>query len=305
MNKLISMKVFEKVAKHNSFSAAAVDMGLSKAMVSKHIANLESALDVLLLNRTTRRLSLTESGAAYLERVKHILAYIEETELAVSSLSSEPRGTLKLSAPTSFGSFHLARAIGGYNQIYPDVHIEMLLTERLHDLVEDGIDLAIHVGHLDDSSLIARRLASARMVVCGSPNYFEKYGQPQTPQDLIEHKCLIYTPRVPTNEWSFKKDDQQFTVRVAGDIRSNIGDALRVAAMQDSGLIQLPTYMTGLDIKAGRLQAVLEDYEPRESPINALYLHRKHLSAKVRTFVDYLYDVLQPVPYWDEWTQKS
>ncbi len=303
MDKLISMKVFEKVAKHNSFSAAAENMGLSKAMVSKHIASLENSLDVLLLNRTTRRLSLTESGAAYLERVKHILSDIEETELAVSTLSSEPRGTLKLTAPTSFGAFHLARAIGGYKQIYPDVHIEMVLSERLPDLVEDGIDLAIHVGHLDDSSLIARRLASARMVVCGSPGYFNKYGIPKTPEDLTDHKCLIYTPRTPVNEWSFQKDQKQFNVRVSGDIRSNIGDALRVAAMQDSGLIQLPTYMTGLDIKAGRLQVVLEGYEPPESPINALYLHRKHLSAKVRTFVDYLYEILQPVPYWDEWTQ--
>ncbi len=303
MDKLISMKVFEKVAKHNSFTGAADDMGLSKAMVSKHIASLENTLDVLLLNRTTRRISLTESGAAYLERVKHILSDIEETELAVSTLSSEPRGTLKLTAPTSFGAFHLARAIGGYNQIYPDVHIEMVLSERLPDLVEDGLDLAIHVGHLDDSSLIAKRLASARMVVCGSPRYFAKYGLPKTPEDLTEHKCLIYTPRTPANEWSFQKDKKQFSVRVSGDISSNIGDALRVAAMQGSGLIQLPTYMTGLDIEAGRLQAVLEGYEPPESPINALYLHRKHLSAKVRTFVDYLYDILQPIPYWDEWTQ--
>jgi len=210
---------------------------------------------------------------------------------------------LKLTAPTSFGAFHLARAIGGYKQIYPDVHIEMVLSERMPDLVEDGIDLAIHVGHLDDSSLIARRLASAHMVVCGSPGYFNKYGIPKTPEDLTDHKCLIYTPRTPVNEWSFQKDQKQFNVRVSGDIRSNIGDALRVAAMQDSGLIQLPTYMTGLDIKAGRLQVVLEGHEPPESPINALYLHRKHLSAKVRTFVDYLYEILQPVPYWDEWTQ--
>lgn len=303
MDKLISMKVFEKVAKHNSFSAAADNMGLSKAMVSKHIASLENSLDVLLLNRTTRRLSLTESGAAYLERVKNILSDIEETELAVSTLSSEPRGTLKLTAPTSFGAFHLARAIGGYKQIYPEVKIEMVLTERFHDLVEDGIDLAIRVGHLEDSSLIARRLASARMVVCGSPGYLKKHGIPKTPEDLADHECLIYSIRTPVNEWSFQKDNKQFNIRVSGDIRSNIGDALRVAAMQDSGLIQLPTYMTGLDIKAGRLQVVLEDYEPPESPINALYLHRKHLSAKVRTFVDYLYDILHPVAYWDEWTQ--
>lgn len=297
------MKVFDKVAKRNSFSAAAIEMGMSKAMASKHIASLENELDVLLLNRTTRRLSLTESGAAYLERVKHILSDIEETELAVTKLSSEPRGTLKLAAPRSFGAFHVARAIGGYNLIYPDVHIEMMLTERLHDLAEDGIDLAIHVGHLEDSSLIAKRLASARMVVCGSPAYFKKYGIPQTPKDLTNHKCLIFSPRRPTNEWSFQKDQKQFNVRVSGDIRANNGDALRIAAMQDTGLIQLPTYMTGLDIMAGRLQTVLEDFEPEVSQISALYLHRKHLSAKVRTFVDYLYDVLHPVPYWDEWTQ--
>ncbi len=303
MDKLISMKVFEKVAKYNSFSAAADKMGLSRAMVSKHIASLENSLDVLLLNRTTRRISLTESGAAYLERIKHILSDIEETELAVSTLSSEPRGTLKLIAPTSFGAFHLARAIGGYKQIYPDIQIEMILTERIHDLAEDGIDLAIRVGHLEDSSMIARRLASVRTVICGSPAYFEKYGIPETPEDLTDHKCLIYSPRTPINEWSFQKDSKQFNIHVSGDIRSNIGDALRVAAMQDSGLIQLPTYMTGLDIKAGKLQVVLEDYELPESPINALYLHRKHLSAKVRTFVDYLYKILHPVAYWDEWIQ--
>jgi len=303
MDKLISMKVFERVAKHNSFTGAADAMGLSKAMVSKHIASLESSLDVQLLNRTTRRSSLTESGAAYLERVKLILADIEETELAVSSLSSEPRGTLRVAAPTSFGVFHLARAIGGYKQIYPDVHIEMILTEQRQDLVEDSIDLAIRVGQLANSSLIAKRLASARMVVCGSPGYFKKYGAPKTPEDLTDHKCLIYSLRAPTKEWLFKKDGKQFSLSVFGDIRSNKSDALRIAAMQDSGLIQLPTYMTGLDIKEGRLQTVLEDYEPPESPINALYPHRKHLSAKVRTFVDYLYDILQPIPYWDEWTQ--
>jgi DNA-binding transcriptional LysR family regulator len=297
------MKVFEKVAKHNSFTGAADAMGLSKAMVSKHIASLESSLDVLLLNRTTRRISLTESGAAYLERVKQILSDIEETELAVSTLSSEPRGTLRVAAPTSFGAFHLARAIGGYKQIYPDVHIEIILTEQLQDLVEDGIDLAIRVGQLADSSLIAKRLGSARMIICGSPAYLERYGCPETPDDLTNHNCLISSLRTPASEWSFQKDNQQFSIRVSGDIRSNRGDALRIAAMQDSGLVQLPTYMTGLDIEAGRLQAVLEGYEPPESPINALYQHRKHLSAKVRTFVDYLYDVLNPVPYWDEWTQ--
>ncbi len=302
MDKLISMKVFARVAKLGSFSAAAEDLGISKAMASKHITALENTLGVRLLNRTTRKISLTEVGAAYRERVKLILAEIEETELSVSQLNTEPRGTLKMMAPTSFGAFHLSRAAADFMDEYPDINVELILSDREADLAEEGLDLSFHVGELSDSSLIARKIASARMVVCASPEYLEKHGVPETPEDLVDHTCLLFTPRFPANEWHFNRDGEDFTVKVSGCMKSNVGDTLRVGSIKGLGLIQQPTYMVGQDIKLGRLQVVLEEYEPAERPIYLMYLHRRHLSAKVRTFVDFLLERFQPIPYWDEWT---
>jgi len=302
MDKLVSMKVFARVAKLGSFSAAAEDLGISKAMASKHITALENTLGVRLLNRTTRRISLTEVGSAYRERVKLILDEIEETELSVTQLNTEPRGTLKMMAPSSFGAFHLSRAAADFMDEYPDINVELILSDREADLAEEGLDLSFHVGELSDSSLIARKIASARMVVCASPEYLEKQGIPETPEDLVDHTCLLFTPRFPANEWHFKRNGEDFTVKVSGCMKSNIGDTLRVGAIKGLGLIQQPTYMVGQDIKLGRLQVVLEEFEPAERPIYLMYLHRRHLSAKVRTFVGFLLARFQPIPYWDEWT---
>lgn len=304
MDKLTSMRAFLQVARLGSFSAAAEEMGLSKAMISKHVSNLENQLGVQLINRTTRHLNLTEVGVAYRDRIREILNDIEETELAVSSLSSEPRGTLRLMAPTSFGSFHITRAIADYQQIYRNVSVDLQLTERTPDIVEEGLDMAIRIGHLEDSSLVAVRLADVRSVVCASPDYLERHGSPREPADLRQHNCLIYTPRSPADEWQFQSNGDTYSITINGNVRSNVGDALRVGAIQGCGLAQLPTYMVGLDIMAGRLQAVLEDYEGPERPIHAVYLHRRHLSAKVRTFVDFLRERYQPVPYWEQWTQQ-
>lgn len=303
MDKLTSMRVFARVAKMGSFSAAADELGISKAMASKHITSLENKLGVRLLNRTTRKISLTEVGSAYRERINHILAEIEETELSVSQLNTEPRGTLRIMAPTSFGAFHLSRAAADFMGEYPDISVEVLLSDREADLAEEGLDLSIHVGELSDSSLIARKLASTRLVVCASPEYIAKHGEPKTPEELQDHTCLLFTPRYPVNEWHFSNGSENYTVKVRGCMKSNVGDTLRVGAIKGLGFIQQPTYMVGQDISMGRLQVVLADYEPPERPIYALYLHRRHLSAKVRTFVEYLISRFQPVPYWDEWTR--
>lgn len=302
MDKLVSMKVFSRVAKLGSFSAAAEDLGISKAMASKHITALENTLDVRLLNRTTRKISLTEVGAAYRERVKHILAEIEETELSVSQLNTEPKGTLKMMAPTSFGAFHLSRAAADFMDEYPDINVELILSDREADLAEEGLDLSFSVGELGDSSLIARKVASARMVVCASPEYLDKHGTPQRPEDLMDHSCLLFTPRFPWTEWQFNDNGTDFTVKVSGCMKSNVGDTLRVGAIKGLGVIQQPTYMVGQDIKLGRLKVILQEFEPAERPINVMYLHRRHLSAKVRVFVDFLIQRFQPIPYWDEWT---
>ena len=304
-NKLNSIEVFLKVAKAKSFSEAAEQLGLSKAMVSKHVTNLENSLGVRLLNRTTRQISLTEAGSAYRVRIREIMNDMTETELAISQLSSEPQGTLRIMAPTSFGSFHLARAIADYRKIYTKVGIEAILTDREADIIEDGLDIVIKVGVLEDSSLVARKIANTRMVVCASQNYLEEHGVPIKPEDLLKHNCLIFSGRQPMGEWRFTVDGKIKKLRVKGDVRSNVGDALRIAAIQGCGLVQLPTYMTGLDIKSDRLRAVLENYEPLDRPIHAIYPHRQHLSAKVRTFVEFLYERYQPAPYWENWAEND
>lgn len=306
MDKLTSMIVFTKVAKAGSFAAAAKELNLSRAMATKHVMQLENSLGVRLLNRTTRNLNLTEVGAVYLERCLQILDDIEETELSVTRLQTEPRGTLKLNATPFFGAYHLAPAIAAYTEIYPDVNVELVLQAGYVDLIEEGFDLAIHLDSLPDSSLIARKLGSSQRVVCGAPAYFEKRGIPQTPNDLKKHNCLVNSSLPPRDQWQFSEPESGKTtvVKVTGTMEANVADALRMAAISGLGLVLLPTYMVGQDLRKGRLQAVLTDYIPASLEIHAVYPHRKHLSAKVRTFVDFLHERFQPMPYWEEWAME-
>lgn len=306
MDKLTSMIVFTKVAKAGSFAAAAKELNLSRAMATKHVMQLENSLGVRLLNRTTRNLNLTEVGAVYLERCLQILDDIEETELSVTRLQTEPRGTLKLNATPFFGAYHLAPAIAAYTGIYPDVNVELVLQAGYVDLIEEGFDLAIHLDSLPDSSLIARKLGSSQRVVCGAPAYFEKRGIPQTPNDLKKHNCLVNSSLPPRDQWQFSEPESGKTtvVKVTGTMEANVADALRMAAISGLGLVLLPTYMVGQDLRKGRLQAVLTDYIPAPLEIHAVYPHRKHLSAKVRTFVDFLHERFQPMPYWEEWAME-
>ncbi len=302
MDKLVSMRVFSAVAKNGSFSVAAKKLSISKAMVSKHIKNLENSLSVRLFNRTTRKLNLTDAGSSYYEKVNTILSEIDETESAISQLNSEPKGKLKVMAQPSFGAFHLSRALSLYLKKYTEVTVNLELSHRIPDLVEENIDLAFHVGELNDSMYVSRRIASARRVICASPEYIKKNGMPKKPEDLLNHNCLIYMPRNDMGKWEFLDKGKRKKIKVTGDIQCNSGDALRVASIQSRGITQLPTYMVGLDIQAGRLEAVLEDFEPEKQPIYAIYNHRKYVSAKIKTFIDFIYDLYQPEPYWNEWT---
>lgn len=306
MDKLTSMLVFTKVAKAGSFAAAAKELGLSRAMATKHVMQLENGLGIRLLNRTTRNLSLTEVGMVYLERCLQILDEMEEMELAVTRLQTEPRGILKVSATPFFGAYHLSPAIAAYTEVYPDVHVELILQASYVDLIEEGFDLAIHLDELRDSSLIARKLGSSQRVVCGAPSYFKKRGTPKTPEDLKKFNCLINFSLAPRDQWMFTNPGGEATVvKVSGTMHSNAADALRMAALSGLGLVLLPTYMVGQDIRKGRLQPVLTDYVPAPLEIHAVYPHRKHLSAKVRTFVDFLHDRFHPKPYWEEWNQDE
>lgn len=301
MDRLTSMQVFAQVARSESFAAAARALDMSRAMVSKHVMNLEETLGVRLLNRNTRQVSLTEAGADYLERLQHILADLGEAEESVATLTSEPRGVLRVSAPPSFGAFHLVPLLAEFMQTYPRVQVELKLSDRAVDLVEEGFDLAIEVGRLADSSMIVRTLSYSRLVVCGAPGYFERHGVPRTPEDLKDHNCLTSTRFPPHDEWPFRGPSGDMRYKVNGRFRSNIGDAVHRMAVNGLGLTMLPTYMVGRDLQLGRLQAVLTEYQPEPYAIAALYPDRRFLPVKVRSLMDFLSEHLGPAPRWEAW----
>jgi DNA-binding transcriptional LysR family regulator len=213
---------------------------------------------------------------------------------------------LKVSATPFFGSYHLAPAIGAYMEVYSDVRVELSLQTTYVDLIEEGFDLAIQLDELQDSSLIARSLGTSQRVVCGAPGYFKKNGVPQTPEELRHHNCLVNLSLTPRDNWQFNIPGGETTViKVSGNFQANVADALRIAALSGLGLVIMPTYMVGQDICKGRLQPVLTEYVPAPLQIHAVYPHRKHLSAKVRTFVDFLHERFHPKPYWEEWAQEQ
>ncbi|MGR8936061.1 MAG: LysR family transcriptional regulator [Gammaproteobacteria bacterium] len=293
MDKLSAMTVFVRVAKAGSFAGGARDLGISRAMATKHIMQLEHNLGIRLFNRTTRSLSLTDVGMSYLERCQQILTEIEETEAAVTQLQTEPRGTLKISAPLFIGAAHIAPAVAEFLEKHPDLSVDIILQSGVADMVDEGIDVAIHLGAMEDTSLIARKLVSSPVVVCGAPHYFEQYGIPEKPEDLENHSCLVSWAVPPRNKWRFKGPNGEFRIKVSGRMQSNVAGPIRIAAIQGLGLVMLPSYIVGLDILKGRLQTVLENYMPSPLEIHAVYPHRKYLSAKVRVFLDFLQPWLQ------------
>ncbi len=300
MDYLSGMAVYAKVVEEGSFSSAARQMGMSKSAVSKQISKLENRLGARLLNRTTRRLNLTEIGAVYYERAARIVAEAEEAEQEVSSLHAAPRGTLKINAPMSFGVLHVAPAIPSFMALYPELKVDMDLDDRLVDLIDGGYDVAIRIARMPDSSQVARTLAPFNTVVCATPDYWHRHPQPLEPSDLINHNCLIYTYLQSGGEWRFSGPDGPISVKAAGSFRANNGDALRAAALGGLGLYMGPTFIVSEDLRAGSLQAVLQDFSESDLSIYAVYPHSRHLSAKVRAFVDFMADRFGPRPYWDE-----
>ena len=288
MDKLSSMNVFVRVAKAGSFAGAARDLGISRAMATKHIMHLEKALDTRLFNRTTRSLSLTEVGASYLGRCQQVLLDVDEMESAVTHLQSEPRGVLKISAPPVIGATHIAPALAEFLKVNEDLSVEMILKGSHVDLIDEGVDIAIFLGKLQDTSLVARKLASSSLVVCGAPAYFERYGMPEEPEDLVDHSCLVNWAIPPRDRWKFRGVLGDREVKVSGRMQANVADPIRVAANKGLGLVMLPNYIVGRDIEKGKLQVILEQYRITPLEIHAVYPHRKYLSAKVRDFLDFL-----------------
>jgi DNA-binding transcriptional LysR family regulator len=301
MDRVTSLSIFVKVVEGSSFAAAARHFGLSPAMVSKHIVSLEERLGARLLNRTTRQVSPTEIGREFYERSTRILADLDEAEQAASALQATPKGLLRLNGPLSFGIRHLAPAIVDYLAACPEAAIDVTLSDRVVDLVDEGFDLAIRIARLADSSLIARRIAPCRIVACAAPAYLKKHGAPRRPADLTAHNCLGYSYAALRSEWRFTGPDGAESVRIAGRLNANNGDVLRLAALRGEGIVIQPTFLIGDDLASGELVSILPGFVPDELVIQAVYPHSRHLSVKVRSFIDFLVARFGQDPEWDRW----
>jgi DNA-binding transcriptional LysR family regulator len=297
MDRMTSMSTFVKVVESGGFSAAARALSISPSMATTHVQALEERLGVRLLNRSTRKVSLTEVGHAYYERCLQILAEADDADQIAQALQSTPRGTLRLNTSVAIPPF-LAPVIAEFTALYPEVSIALTMTDRMIDLVEDGFDLAVRSMSGPDSSLITRRVASYRFVVCGSPDYFARRGTPHAPADLAHHNCLIYSHSPWGNDWRFSGPDGEQSIAVKGNLHANSDNALRLAAVNGQGLAMAPSFLVKDEIKSGRLVPVLTEFLRAEHAINAIYPHRHHLSAKVRSFIDLLAKHFHDDPAW-------
>ena len=300
-DRLAAIAVFAKVVELNGFSAAARELGISKSAVSKRIARLEDEMGARLMNRTTRRLSLSEAGLAFYQGAQRVLAEAEAAEAAVTRLSAAPRGVLKVNAPMSFGVCHVAPALPAFMAEYPELAVELDLNDRVVDLIDEGYDLAVRVARLTDSSLIARRLAPSRSILCAAPGYLARHGAPLDLAGLAGHECLLYAYLTSGDRWRFHGPGGERQVRVAGRLRVNNGDALLQAAIGGLGIALLPSFICGAELRAGRLVQLLPEWNGHSGvDIFAVYPASRNLSPKVRVFIDFLAARFGPRPYWDE-----
>jgi DNA-binding transcriptional LysR family regulator len=289
MDRVTSMTAFATVVSIGSFAGAAQRLKMSPAMVTNHVRSLEERLGARLLNRTTRKLSLTEAGRSYYDQCALILAQIEAADGSVAALTSAPRGTLRINAATIL-TRNMAPVISAYAAAYPDVTIEFSTTDRMVDLVEEGIDVAIRFNQPPDSSLIVRRLGQFSVILCASPAYLEAYGVPREPADLSGHRCLAYTyqgfDRL-TREWSLTGPEGETIVPITSHLQTNSLETLLTAAVEGRGIAMALSCIVEEGISAGRLVRVLPEHQKGEFPVIALYAHRQYMSAKVRSFVDF------------------
>jgi DNA-binding transcriptional LysR family regulator len=288
MDRLTSLTAFVRVVDSGGFSAAGRRLNMSTTMVSNHVQALEERLGARLLHRTTRKVSLTEVGKAYYDRCTQILADIEQADDIAGALQSMPRGTLRIYTATHIVPF-VAPVVAQFLTSYPGVNVDLSMGERAIDIIDEGFDVAIRLTPPPDSSLIVRTLATWRHVLFCSPLYFEKHGRVQQLSELSEHNCVRHALYPFGDEWHFvDRKGMPATVRVSGNLTSNSGDTLRLAALQGIGICLAPGFLVTDDLEEGRLVRLLPEYRPVELSMNAVYPHRHHLSAKVRTFIDML-----------------
>jgi DNA-binding transcriptional LysR family regulator len=286
MDRIDAMQAFVAVADLKGFAAAARKLALSPPAVTRLIAALEERLGARLLQRTTRSVTLTDAGARYLERARRILADVEEAELAAEGERTRPSGRLVVSAPVGFGRLHVGPVVSAYLKRYPDVSGELRLEDRFINLVEEGIDLAVRIGHLGDSTLVARHVGEMRRIVVASPAYLRKHGEPKTPDAIASHQTIQFGATAVAGEWRFREDGRESRVNVTPRLSTNSADAAIQYAAQGGGLTRVLAYQAADAVKHGRLKIVLAKFEHPPLPIHIVYPTSRLLSAKVRTFID-------------------
>lgn len=300
MKLLDDIAVFVVVVDNGSFTAAAEHLSMSKSVISKYVSRLEENLGARLLNRTTRRLSLTEAGRMFYDQARQGLSRIEDARSAVSRLQEQPRGNLRVNAPMSFGILHVAPALPEFLERYPDLTVDLAFDDRKIDPVKAGYDVSIRISDLPDSSLIARRVAPCRHVVVASPDYLHRHSEPQGPADLEQHHVITYQYQDSHQVWHFQTDDNRpVSVAIMARLKMNNSLAIRAALIGGAGISRIPTFVVGDDVAQGRLKTVLTRYRTLEVSVHLVYAHRHHLAPKVRAFVDYFAERFDGVPYWD------
>ena len=288
MDRFLEMRTFVHVVDTGSFVGAAEPLDMSKAAVSRYVADLEARLGVRLLHRTTRRLSLTEDGEVFYLRCKELLGGLDAAEAEVTARSGDAVGQLRVNAPVSFGILYLAPVWAAFKARHPQVSFDVTLSDRVVDIVDEGFDLAIRITQLQNSSLISRRLASTRMVLCASPTYLARQGTPVHPSELVQHHILAYSYWSSRDEWAFDGPDGVVVVKTTPCLRSNNGDTCRAVALAHEGIILQPSFMVGADLAAGTLVELCPGYRALEMGIHAVYSSRKHVAPKVRLLIDFL-----------------
>lgn len=285
---LNALAVFAAVVEEKGFSAAARKLGLSKSAVSKFVAQLEDHIGARLLQRTTRRLALTDAGSALYDRCARIVAEVQEAEAAVNQLQTQPKGILRVSAPLAFGIRHLGEPLAAFMRLYPELHVDMQLSDSIVDLVEEGFDMAVRIARLTDSTLIAKKLCSMEPYCVAAPAYLQERGTPTHPRDLGAHNCLGYSYSASGDTWQLEQRGQPLPAHVHGSLRTNNGDLMVAAVRAGLGMAILPAFLVGADLRSGKLVEVLADFRPKSAGVYAVYPHSRHLSTKVRLFVDHL-----------------
>lgn len=306
MNRFENMGTFIRVVEAGSISGAADRLGVAKSAVSRRLKELEAHLGVELFHRTTRSMNLTDSGRAFYHQSVRILDDVLEAELATSQAHGTLKGSLKIALPSTFGLMHMGPAINEFSKAHPQIEFDLDFNDREVDLIQEGFDLAIRIANLPDSSLIARRLAPIQMVMCASPDYLEQMGMPQSPDELKEHQCLVYSLLRDFEYWHLTDSNgKEIKTKIHPTLKASTGEFLKDAAVEGGGIILVPSFIAYKEIELGTLVPVLEGYKTPQIDAYAIYPQTRHLSQRVRAFVDFLVKRFEGTPYWDFCLQKS